>query len=172
MTNAAHVRDRCAVKSSCGVVLFALLVASGCEKPNDLPRLQDEAVATAKVYQQRLDELALRATALGPRVVALPSDMPDTTRARQLYQQALSTIEAHRRELQQELPLGVQAGMKSGNPLELIQLIDRIRENQEHGATEATAELSAVESWVAIAEQRQYAPRSAAAAPPATDDRP
>jgi hypothetical protein len=155
------------------VTLLALLVASGCEKPNDLPRLQDEAVATAKIYQQSLDELAHRAAVLGPRVAALPADAPDAARARQIYQQALSTIEERRRELQQQLPLGVQAGMKSGNPDEIARLIDRTREGQERAVTEATAELSAVESWIAIAEQRQIAPR-AAAAPSARepDDRP
>ena len=162
-----------------GVVLVTLLallvasVASGCEKPNDLPRLQDEAVATAKIYQRRLDELSHRAAVVGPRVAALPADAPDATRARQIYQQAVSTIDERRRELQQQLPLGVQAGMKSGNPDELARLIDRTRESQGRAVIEATAGLSAVESWIAIAEQRQIAPR-AAAAPSARepDDRP
>jgi len=155
------------------VTLLALLVASGCEKPNDLPRLQDEAVATAKIYQRRLDELSHRAAVVGPRVAALPADAPDATRARQIYQQAVSTIDERRRELQQQLPLGVQAGMKSGNPDELARLIDRTRESQGRAVIEATAGLSAVESWIAIAEQRQIAPR-AAAAPSARepDDRP
>jgi hypothetical protein len=53
--------------------------------------------------------------------------------------------------------------MKAGSREELGRLIDRIRETQEHSATEATSELSAVESWVAIAEQRQTAPRSGTA---------
>jgi hypothetical protein len=154
------------------VVLLAGLLAAGCEKPNDLPRLHDEATATAKIFQHRLDELAHRASAIGPRVSALPSDLPDAARARQLHQQALTTIEERRRDLQQ-LPLGVQAGIKAGSPRDIMRLIDRTREVQEMSATEATAELSAVESWVALAEQRQAAPRAAAA--PSTqeaDDRP
>lgn len=157
------------------VALLAFLVAAGCEKPNDLPRLQDEAVATAKLYQHRVDELSQRAAAIGPRVAALASAAPDGARARQAFQQALAAIEDRRRDLQQQLPLGVQAAMKSGNPDELARLIDRVREVQEHSATEATSQLSAVESWVAIAEQRQSAPRAAAPEPPAApepDDRP
>jgi hypothetical protein len=158
------------------VALLASLAVAACEKPNDLPRLQDEAVATAKLYQQRLDELSHRAAAIGPRVAALASDAPDGARARQAYQQALATIEDRRRDLRQQLPPAVQAAMKSGNPEELARLIDRLREVQEHSATEATSKLSAAESWVAIAEQRQSAPRAAAppsaSEPPEADDRP
>ncbi|HEY0992916.1 MAG TPA: hypothetical protein VGD80_37940 [Kofleriaceae bacterium] len=58
--------------------------------------------------------------------------------------------------------------MTSGNPEELTQLIDRVRQTQERSATEAASALSAVESWLAIAEQRQGAPR-ASAAPSAPD---
>ncbi|MGH2899336.1 MAG: hypothetical protein ACRDMZ_11725 [Solirubrobacteraceae bacterium] len=155
-------------------LLFPLagLLAVGCEKPNDLPRLQDEAVATGRIFQHRLDELSHRAAAIGPRVSALPSDLPDAAQARRLHQQALSTIEDRRRDLQQ-LPLGVQAGIQAGSPGELMRLIDRTRDAQERSATEVTAELSAVESWVALAEQRQGAP-GPGAAPPAPDphDRP
>lgn len=155
------------MKSLPGFVLVASLAATGCEKPNDLPRLQDEALATAKIYQQRLDDLARRATALGPRVAALPSDAPDSARARQIYQQALATLEEHRRDLQ-KVPQDVQSGTKSGNPDELARLIDHTRETQDRAATEASAEISAVESWVAIAEQRHGAPHAAAP----SDDRP
>jgi hypothetical protein len=156
------------VKSLCGVVLVALLAWSGCEKPNDLPRLQDEALATAKICQQRIDELSQRAAVLGPRVAALAADVRDNTTARELYKQAVAAIEARRRDLQVQLPSGIQAGMTSGNPEELTRLIDRVRQTQERSATEAASALSAVESWLAIAEQRQGAPR-ASAAPSAPD---
>jgi hypothetical protein len=152
-------------------VLVALLAASGCQKPNDLPRLQDEAVATAKILQHRIDELSHRAAALGPRVAALTPDVPDGATARRLYQQALATIEARRRDLQQQLPTGLQLAMKNGIPDELAQLIDRLRETQERSATEADSALSAVDSWLTIAEQRQLAPRSAARAAPDPGDR-
>jgi hypothetical protein len=143
-------------------VLVAVLAASGCQKPNDLPRLQDEAVATAKIFQHRVDELSHRAAALGPRVAALTADVPDGDTARGLYRQALATIEARRRDLQQQLPLGLEMAKKNGNPEEYTQLIDRLRETQEASATEADSALSAVESWLAIAEQRQLAPRRTA----------
>jgi hypothetical protein len=144
-----------------GYLLVAVLAASGCKKPNDLPRLQDEAVATAKIFQHRVDELSRRAAALGPRVGALTADVPDGATARGLYQQARATIEARRRDLQQQLPRGLEIAKQHGNPEELAQLIGRLRETQERSATEADSALSAVESWLAIAEQRQLAPRSA-----------
>jgi hypothetical protein len=50
----------------------------------------------------------------------------------------------------------------NSNPEELQKLIDATREHFETGVIEATSELSAVESWLAVAEQR----RSAPAAPP------
>jgi hypothetical protein len=159
------------VKSLRGCVLVALLAASGCEKPNDLPRLQDEAVATAKILQHRIDELSHRAAVLGPRVGALTGDVPDGTTARRLYQQALATIEARRGDLQQQLPIGIEAAKKSGSPEEFIHLIDRLRETQEGSATQVDSALSAVESWLAIAERRQLAPRSATRAAPDPGDR-
>ena len=186
LTNRARVGDRFPVKllrdvpvalHVTVVVRLALglvvcLLWAGCEKPNDLPRLQDDALATARILQQRLDELSHRAAAIGPRVARLPGDLPDIARVRQLQQQALSTIEERRRDLQQ-LPIAVQAGIKAASPADLMWLIDRTRETQERSATEATAELSAVESWVALAEQRQTAPGApTAAAAREPDDRP
>jgi hypothetical protein len=160
------LRHACWVKSLRGCLLVALLVASGCEKPNDLPRLQDEAVATAKIFQHRVDELSHRAAALGPRIGALTPDVPGAATARGLYQQAVATIEARRRDLQQQLPTGLAAGMKNGNPEELVQLIDRLKATQERSAIETDSALSAVESWLAISDR--HAPR-AAAAPRAQD---
>jgi len=162
LTNPWGLRHACRVKALCGFLLVALMAASGCEKPNDLPRLQDEAVATAKILQQRLDELSQRAAALGPRVSALTPDVADSATARGLYKQATAAIEARRRDLVQQLPLGIEAAMKNGKPDDFIQLIDRLKQTQERSATDVDSALSAVESWLTIAE-RQDAPRAAAA---------
>jgi hypothetical protein len=151
------------------VVVLTVLAAVGCEKTNDLPRMHDEVLATRTAYQQRFDELARRAEALRQRTAALP---PDALRdATGVFRHATGTIEEYRRNLQQ-VPTMAEAGVKSGDPGQLEKLIDSMRERFEHGMTEVTAELSAVESAIALAEQRQTAPRvpPPSAEPATTDD--
>jgi alkanesulfonate monooxygenase SsuD/methylene tetrahydromethanopterin reductase-like flavin-dependent oxidoreductase (luciferase family) len=152
--------------------LLALIAVFGCEKANDVPRLKDEAMATAKNYQQRFDELAHRAEALSQRGSALPPDTLNSANAQRIYRQAQSRLEDYRRSLQQA-PTSVEAGVKSGNPEELHKLIASLHERFGDGVVETTAQLSAVESWIATAEHRQPAPRVAPAQPapePVTDD--
>ena len=131
-------------------------------------------MATAKILQHRIDELSHRAAVLGPRVGALTAGAPDGATARGVYQQAVATIDERRKDLQQQLPRGIEAAKQSGKPEDFVQLIDRLRETQEASATRVDSALSAVESWAAIAEQRQLAPRSAAARtePDPTDQAP
>ena len=64
---------RCVVSASSLLALLAALAVSGCEKTNDLPVLKDEAVATAKTYQEQLDDLAHRAQVIGQRLNTLPA---------------------------------------------------------------------------------------------------
>lgn len=157
--------------------LLALIAASGCEKANDVPRLKDEAMATMKDYQQRFDELAHRAEVIGQRGTALPPEALNSADAQRLYRQAQGRLEEYLRNLQQA-PNLVEAGVKSGSPEQLHKLIASLHERFEDGVVETTAQLSAVESWITAAEQRQRAPRVAPAppapepVPPATGDAP
>lgn len=148
-------------------MLLAALVASGCEKTNDLPRLQDEALATAKDYQQRFDELSHRAAALGQRGNALPPETLNSADARRVFQQALVTIDDHRRDLQ-KVPAAVKAAVASGNPEALHKIIGEVHEHFEDGVTKASAQLAAFEGWLWMAEQWQNVPRTPA--PPADTD--
>jgi hypothetical protein len=147
--------------------LLALIAAPGCEKTNDVPRLKDEALAVKKDYEQRFDELAHRAEAIGRRGKTLPPDAQDAVSAQRIFRQALSRIEEDRGNLQQ-VPTGIEAGAKSGNPEELGKLIDGLRERLDRGVVETTSDLAAVESWLGVVEQQQRAAR-AQAAPPAPD---
>jgi hypothetical protein len=134
------------------VVILTLVAAlAGCEKNYDLPRLQDEALATAKAYQVRLDELAHRAEVLRERARPRPEVISVGVPA-QVFRHAVSVIEEYRRTLQQ-VPGGVQQDVATGDPKRLHKRIDGLRERFEHAVIEATSELDAVESALALAEQ-------------------
>jgi hypothetical protein len=160
LTNARYFATTLAVNHLRLVALSILLAA--CEKPNDIPRMQDEALALAKSYQDRFDDLAHRAQAIHPeRLTSL-----DAQRA---YQQASSRLIRSRNDLRQ-VPLAVQAGVKSG-PEELQKLIDSMRERFEGAVIQANDELDAVESAVALAEQHPAgAPAPTPAPEPVTGD--
>ena len=69
---------------------------------------------------------------------------------------------------------GVRAKLqKPGTNAELQALIDELRHRLDDGITEASSEISAVESWVAIAERTRtaVAQRPAPPAEPPTEDR-
>jgi hypothetical protein len=144
------------------VVLLACL--AGCDKTSDLPRLQDEALATAKIYQQRFDELAHRADALAPHAAALPAGAPRSAPAELAYRQAVDAIKERRNDLQQ-VPAAVQSASKSGDPEDLMKLIDGLRARSERSVTEVTTELSIYEGWIATAERWQGTPAAAPAEP-------
>ena len=146
--------------------MLALLAAAGCEKTNDVPRLEDEALAAVKDYRQRFDELTHRADALGKRGNALPPDTQNSAEVKRTFMQAMSKLEEYHGYLQQA-PTLIQAGVKNGNPEELPKLLDNLRDHLEDGVIETTSDLAAVESWIAVAEQRRRDPR-ATAAPSAT----
>jgi hypothetical protein len=139
-------------------VLLTVFVMAGCDKGNDVPRMQAEALDLAKAYQARFDELYRRAS-------AIPRDHLSTADAQWAYGQAISTLDRFRNDLKQ-VPVMAQAGAKSGNPDELEKLIDSMRGRFEAGVIDATSKLSAVESWLAIAEhQGGQAPRAPDPAP-------
>jgi hypothetical protein len=96
-------------------LLVVLIAASACDRTSDLPRLQDEALAAARDYQQRFDELAHRAEALPQRSTGAPAGAPYRDAAQLAFRQAVVAIEEHRQALQQ-ISAKVQTAAKSGNP--------------------------------------------------------
>ena len=147
--------------------LVALFTASGCEKVNDVPHLKDEALTMASGYQERFDDLAHRAAAINP-------DRLTTTEVQRVYLQAKSTIDRFRNDVRQ-LPVQAQTSAANGNPEDLQKLIDVTRERFEGGVIEATTELTAVENWLAAAEQHgalrpSGAPPDRASPEPGTED--
>jgi hypothetical protein len=153
--------------------VLALLAVSGCEKTNDLPRLQEEAQATLASYQLRAEELVQRANAVAQRFAALPRDAPDpdhaTMIAQRTFLQARAVLERTRITLRQ-VPKRVEDEVKAGKTDELGKLVSGLHDELEISMREANGELSAIESWVAIAEQRKSAVPSAAAPAGSADE--
>lgn len=161
---------------------LAALAAPACDKPNDLPRMQDEVSASVVDHRARFDALKRRAEAVDLRTRALPQDMAAAA--------ALHTLGLARTAIDQDLahlqqmPTMLSAWMSSSEARKLVRTwLDDRRRGLDDDLVEATAELEAVESWTAIAEQRAGSARPGAAAepqepqepppaPPATDDRP
>jgi hypothetical protein len=153
------------------IAVLAVLAASACGRANDLPRMQDEVLATAVSYQGRFDELKQRADAADARLRALPQDTASAA-ARHQLELARTTIAQDLGQLQQ-VPTLLPAWMRSENPRELMAgWLDTRRAALEAGLTEATSEIAAVESWAAAAEQRGGAPAAPAAPPPAAETAP
>lgn len=154
-------------------VLFAVIatlgaaLAASCTKPDDLPRWQDEVRSTAANYQRRYDELRERAEAIEHRRRALPQDTLEAASAQHTLGQARSMIE-DRLGLLSGVSAQLKAWVARGDTSELQNRLDEMRHRLETGEVEATAELAAVESWVAIAEQR----RGPGAPPPAPEPPP
>lgn len=139
--------------------LLALVAGAGCDKTNDVPRLQDEGLAVTRTYQQRFDDLARRADVLRRRAGALPNGLSRAPDVNKTLLQAASKIEDYRRTLQT-----VPNNLKSARPEDLQRAIDALREGADHAATEATSDLGAAESQIWIAEQQ---PAGTAPEPPA-----
>jgi DNA polymerase III alpha subunit len=135
-------------------LLGTLIATSGCEKANDVPRLQDEARATAKAYQERFDELSRRAERISKRGNTLRADAAHSADAQRVYREAVTTLEDNRRILQ-GLPTRIQAGATPEDPDALPKLIDSVRERLEHSVIQINADLDAVESWIDIATRQQ-----------------
>lgn len=134
------------------LALGALLAVAGCDKSNDLPHMKEEALAAAKTYQAQVDDLARRAQAIGKRAATLPAQALNSASAQKTYQEAVSVLGRARNDLQQ-IPVRVQAGT-AGKPEELLKLLADLHERTEDAIREAAGGLAAVESWVAITEQR------------------
>lgn len=149
-------------------VLAALAAAAGpgCDRPDDRPALQQEALATAKDHDRRLDQLAERADELARRLDHHRRELPHATlssaAAEHALAQARSAIQDRRGYL-----TGVRARLgKPGSVPELHALLDEMRVRLSDGLVEATTELAAVDSWLAAQAQAERAGAHPLAAEP------
>ncbi len=148
------------------------LVLAACDRPNDVPRLQDEVSASAKTFHKRLDDLADRLQTIGKRGDALGKNAETGGEAYKDFHEAKSIVDEQRRRLD-AVPQAIQAAAKSGNPEELQKLYDQMSESVDDALTEATWKADAAESWIALAEQHADEPATEpASAPPPSSEPP
>jgi ABC-type transporter Mla subunit MlaD len=136
----------------------------GCDKPDDRPALQQEVLATAGQYDRRLDQLAERADELAHRLAgrrALRATL-DRAAAEHRLAQARSVIEDRRGYL-----TSARARLRPpGSVAELHALVGEMHVRLSDGVVEATADLAAVEGWLAAAAQAERAGAQGAPAEP------
>jgi len=129
----------------------------GCDRPSDQPVLHQEALATARDYERRLDDLQQRADEIDHRRQALGRATLDGAAAEHRLAQARSAIEDRRGYLK-----GVRARLAGGKPgsvAELHGLLGEMRARLDDGILEAGEDLAAVDSWLAAARSRPGAGR-------------
>lgn len=164
--NQRAVNKHCSVTSIRLLALLGLLAlvapALGCGQPNDVPHMQEEALAAKARYQERVDELVRRAQLVGQRLGSIPRDAADAVTVRRFNQQVRTTLERARNDLRQ-VEAKVEAGAKTGKAEELEKVVAALHDRLDSAIVEATSQVSAIESWVAIAEQRRNEPARPAA---------
>jgi hypothetical protein len=151
------------LRSAVFFTLLAALAVTGCEKTNDMPRLQEEATATAASYKERIEELIQRGQTLTKRYSELPRDLPDTMNAQRTFLHARGALERAGMSLRQA-GKRIQTAVDTGKSDEIARVITAMHDELDTAIRETTTELSAVDSWISITEQRRTSPTTAAPA--------
>jgi len=162
-------------------VLLAILAVAACEKTSDLPAMQQEMTGMVKSYAAKFDELEQRGSQLTQRLKTLPSESPSLIDANNTLAEAGNRF----RELHDVLgrvPNEIKAAVTAGKPdqlrqisdglmgnptekappteleVELARANDALRRRLEEGFVEINSALDAVDSALALAENRPAAP--------------
>jgi len=159
------------VKLHIAVVVVLGVILGACDKPNDIPRLQDEITVAAKNFRKRYDDLADRLTAIGRRGDALGKSAETGGEAYKQFHEAKATVDEERRKID-GIPQQVSAASKSGSIEDLQKILDQNNEELEKELTKATWEADAAEAWLAQAEQGANAPEPPPTAMPPNNDTP
>jgi hypothetical protein len=154
------------LRSAVFLSLLAVLAVTGCEKTNDMPRLQEEATATAASYKERIEELIQRGQALSKRYAELPRDLPDTMNVQRTFLHARGALERAGISLRQA-GKRIQGAVDTGKSDEIAHVITAMHDDLDASIRETTTELSAVDSWLSITEQRRTTATTATTAVPA-----
>jgi hypothetical protein len=151
-------------------LLMTSLVLGACEKSNDITQLHEDAVATAKYYGPRVDDMIKRKDALGRHDVR--ENVPDIAELRKLNTEANDKIsEMHgiaSADASGKSALEKQADQlaKDGKIDELRNLIDESQEKLDKDWTIANDDISKLEGWVWQYEHGWTNPASPVVAPP------
>jgi hypothetical protein len=148
-------------------LLLTSLVLGACEKSNDITQLHEEAVATAKYFGPRVDDMAKRKQAIFQRGRNVPGNLPDVPEIINLINEAGAKIDemhgiaASNNGGKSALETQADQLAKDGKLDELRKLIDESAEKLDEDWTIANGDLTKVESWL-----WQYEQGHANAAPP------
>ncbi len=151
-------------------LITCLLAITGCEKSSNVTAMQDEANGLANQYKGKFDDLQKRITLLENRgktmtTVGQPSGLIEV---RKLFLDTSKRL-ADLKTAVTQATASIAATTKSEHPrVELIRLMGEYRERFEKGETEVTANLDAVEGWLAYVDFR---PRETAPPTPVVDDK-
>jgi hypothetical protein len=144
-------------------ILFVLATAAGCEKPNNVPALHDEAVGIAHYYRPAVETLNARGEDIVKRGGKLGGAMTGGENASRAISQAGQQL-AELRGLVLPGPDGksqiekeADASAKEGKVAELDKLIGESNEKLELGTRVITTELNVADTWLVVAESRKLA---------------
>lgn len=152
-------------------ILFVLATAAGCEKPNNVPALHDEAVGIAHYYRPAIETLNARGEDIVKRGGKLGGAMTggeNASRAISMAGQQLAELRGlvlpgpdGKSQIEKE----ADAAAKEGNVAELDKLVGESTEKLETGTRVITTELNVAEAWLIVAESRKLAMATTAPAP-------
>ena len=143
------------------------LAATGCQKSQDLPRMQAEALAVVKGHGHEVDALQRRADTLLARGRSLGNSVAGIGDAGRRLADARGQLE-QLRTLGSTAPSVLGAAVKTGEVEQVEKTFDEMVAKLEHGTAAARGDLDAVETWLAYSERQPAAavPAPPAAAPP------
>ena len=138
-----------------------LVLVAGCEKPNNVPALHDEAVAIGKYYRPAIEALNARGESIVARGGKLGGAMTggeNASRAISMAGQELARIRGlvlPDTSGKSELEKKADAAAKDGKAAELVKLIGEANETLEDGTRTVTTELNIAEAWLLAAEEKK-----------------
>jgi len=152
------------------LVVMTSLVLGACEKSNDITQLHEEAVAEAKYFAPRIDDLAKRRDSIFQRGRNVPGNLPDVPEIVKLIGEAgdkineMHGIASPGPDGKSVLEKQADGFLKDNKVDELGKLIDESHEKLDENWTIANGDLDKVEGWLWQYEQGHLGP--APVAPP------
>jgi hypothetical protein len=138
-----------------------LILVAGCEKPNNVPALHDEAVALARYYRPAIETLNSRGeniVARGGKLGGAMTGGENASRAISMAGQELARIRglvlpdtSGKSQIEKE----ADALAKDNKVAELQKLIGESSETLDEGTRTVTTELNVAEAWLVTAEEKK-----------------
>jgi hypothetical protein len=151
------------------LLVVALAAVAACGKKNDAHTLEHEAVALAKYYQPKVEDLDKRWQAIWSRGSTIPGNLPDVPELGRRLQEARETltkltgIVGKGPDGKSPLEKQAEAAADANKVDDLKKLVHDNEVALDRGVTVATNNIDSVESWI-----EQFDRKSLAGMTPAT----